>query len=240
MWETQSSVTLIRRGILAAAVMAVAFALIAIARHAANPTSTSDTAVIESFTLLASRGDLLLGPYSRFQWHHPGPIYFFWMAPFYVLSGARTTGLNAAALLLNLLALTAVGWTLVRRAGGALGVGITAALALFLWRTPELLISPWNPHIPVLAIVAFLVVAADAVSGTPAALPLALVLGSLAGQTHVALLPLTFAVGGALLVWLVVQIVVVGYSNDPPLQALYFGLGIVISLVGVSWMRHGG
>ena len=49
---------------------------------------------------------------------------------------------------------------------------------------------------------------------------------------------LTFAVGVALLVWLVVQIVVVGYADDPPLQALYLGLGIVISLVGVSWMRH--
>jgi len=43
-----------------------------------------------------------------------------------------------------------------------------------------------------------------------------------------------------LLIWLVVEIVVVGYANDPPLQALYFGLGIVISLVGVSWMRHAG
>jgi hypothetical protein len=51
---------------------------------------------------------------------------------------------------------------------------------------------------------------------------------------------LTLAVGGALLIWLVVEIVVVGYSNDPPLQALYFVLGIVISLVGVSWMRHAG
>jgi hypothetical protein len=49
---------------------------------------------------------------------------------------------------------------------------------------------------------------------------------------------LTFAVGGALLIWLVVEIVVVGYANDPPLQAVYFGLGVVISLLGVSWMRH--
>ena len=62
----------------------------------------------------------------------------------------------------------------------------------------------------------------------------------LAWRRHPAAPLLTLAVGGALLIWLVVEIVVVGYSNDPPLQALYFGLGIVISLVGVSWMRQAG
>jgi hypothetical protein len=46
--------------------------------------------------------------------------------------------------------------------------------------------------------------------------------------------------GGALVIWLLVEIVVVGYSNDPPLQAWYLGLGIVISLVGVGWMRRVG
>jgi hypothetical protein len=62
----------------------------------------------------------------------------------------------------------------------------------------------------------------------------------LAWRRHPVAPLLTFAVGGALLIWLVVEIVVVGYANDPPLQALYLGLGIVISLVGASWMRHAG
>ena len=31
-----------------------------------------------------------------------------------------------------------------------------------------------------------------------------------------------------------------GYSSDPPLQAGYLGLGIVISLVGLGWMRRVG
>ena len=50
---------------------------------------------------------------------------------------------------------------------------------------------------------------------------------------------LTFAVGGALLIWLIVEIVIVGYS-EPPLQAWYLGLGVVISLVGAGWMRRVG
>jgi len=52
---------------------------------------------------------------------------------------------------------------------------------------------------------------------------------------------LAFAVGVALLIWLVVEIVLIGYSSDPPLQALYLGLGAAITLVGVGWVwRTGG
>ncbi len=51
---------------------------------------------------------------------------------------------------------------------------------------------------------------------------------------------LAFAVGGALLIWLVVEIVIVGYTNDPPLQPIYLGLGVVITLVGIGWLRQTG
>ena len=46
---------------------------------------------------------------------------------------------------------------------------------------------------------------------------------------------MTVAVGGALLIWLVVEIAIVGYANDPPLQPFYLGLGVVIMLVGAGW-----
>ena len=49
---------------------------------------------------------------------------------------------------------------------------------------------------------------------------------------------LAFAVGGGLLIWIVVEIGIVGYSNHPPLQALYLGLGIVITLIGIGWLRQ--
>ena len=62
----------------------------------------------------------------------------------------------------------------------------------------------------------------------------------LAWRRHAVAPLLTFAVGGALLIWLIVEIVFVGYSNDPPLQAWYLGLGIVSSLVGVGWLRRVG
>jgi hypothetical protein len=49
---------------------------------------------------------------------------------------------------------------------------------------------------------------------------------------------LLFAAGAALLMWLIVEIAVVGYSNRPPLQAVYLGLGVVMTSVGVAWMAE--
>jgi len=48
---------------------------------------------------------------------------------------------------------------------------------------------------------------------------------------------LTLAVGAALIIWITVEIAIVGYSNKPPLQALYLGLGVVITMVGLAWIR---
>jgi hypothetical protein len=73
-------------------------------------------------------------------------------------------------------------------------------------------------------------------------------LGSLVGavlawRAHPVAPLLTIAVGGALLIWLVVQISVIGFSTDPPLQPIYLGMGLVIAAIGVAWSvdaaRHG-
>ena len=48
-------------------------------------------------------------------------------------------------------------------------------------------------------------------------------------------------VGAALLIWLAVEIAIVGYANDPPLQPAYLLLGAMITIVGIAWTRasHG-
>ncbi|MEO7736181.1 MAG: DUF6544 family protein [Kofleriaceae bacterium] len=48
---------------------------------------------------------------------------------------------------------------------------------------------------------------------------------------------LALAVGAGLVIWITVEIAIVGYSNEPPLQALYLGLGVVIAMVGRAWIR---
>ena len=42
-----------------------------------------------------------------------------------------------------------------------------------------------------------------------------------------------FIVGAGLLVWVAVEVAIIGYSNEPPLQAIYAILGVAILIVAV-------
>jgi hypothetical protein len=44
-------------------------------------------------------------------------------------------------------------------------------------------------------------------------------------------------VGVALLIWMAVEVAIVGYTNSPPLQPFYMLLGAVIAGVGLAWRR---
>lgn len=165
-----------------------------IARGGRPATPTSDIAVIESFTLHASRGRLLVGPYSRYGWHHPGPLCFYLFAPVYALAGSSTPGLSAGALLINLASIVLIGWVLVRAAAGWLTVAVTAAIAVYVWRVSPLLVSPWNPHVIVLPLAALIVVAAAAACGDVGLLPLGLGLASFVMQTHLGVVPTALVV----------------------------------------------
>jgi hypothetical protein len=45
-----------------------------------------------------------------------------------------------------------------------------------------------------------------------------------------------FVVGVGLLVWVAVEVAIIGYSSEPPLQAIYGILGVAIVLVAVRWL----
>jgi hypothetical protein len=177
-----------------AAALAICAALILLARRAADAPATSDTAVIESYTLLAAEGRLLVGAYSRFQWHHPGPLYFYLLAPFYAGSGSRTAGLSAGAAAISIASLAVIALILSRRRI-TLAIATCGLIALLAWRASEALASPWNPHVPLLPAVALVVAAADVVAGAAAMLPIVALLASLCGQAHVALLPFALVIG---------------------------------------------
>ena len=51
---------------------------------------------------------------------------------------------------------------------------------------------------------------------------------------------LTLGVGVALVIWMAVEIAIIGYANDPPLQPIYLGLGVAIVLVGIAWLQQTG
>jgi hypothetical protein len=45
-----------------------------------------------------------------------------------------------------------------------------------------------------------------------------------------------FIVGAGLLIWVAVEVAIIGYSNEPPLQAIYGILGVGILVVAVRWL----
>jgi hypothetical protein len=181
---------LLRYGSVVLVVVLIAAAMAALTRTTPAVMTKSDIAVAELYVQLASQGNLLVGPYSRFFWHHPGPAYFYMQVPFYALSGQSGGGLYVGALVINLLSLGITSWVLLRRDKGALAVASLAAWLLVAHRGGFLAASPWTAHVPVLATFTFVVVAAAAGSGQRWMLPLVAVVGSFIAQCHVALVPL--------------------------------------------------
>lgn len=45
-------------------------------------------------------------------------------------------------------------------------------------------------------------------------------------------------IGVALLIWVAVEIAIIGYSNEPPLQPFYLLLGAAITIVGLGWLAR--
>jgi hypothetical protein len=45
-----------------------------------------------------------------------------------------------------------------------------------------------------------------------------------------------FVVAAGLLIWVTVEVAIIGYSNEPPLQAIYGILGVAILVVAFRWL----
>ena len=45
-----------------------------------------------------------------------------------------------------------------------------------------------------------------------------------------------FVVGAGLLIWVAVEVAIIGYSNEPPLQVVYASLGVAIVFIAARWV----
>jgi hypothetical protein len=172
------------------AAFAVSALLCVYVARATEPVVTSeDIAVAEIYTDLATHGQLLLGPYSRFGWHHPGPLYFYLQAPLYAASNREGASLFVGAVAINLTALAILLWTIVRQARPALAVVVGVACLAFALRAPRLLASPWTPHVTILPALACLALAAAVASGRTRLLAATALVASFVVQTDLAFVP---------------------------------------------------
>ncbi len=138
------------------------------------------------------------------QGAHPGPLSFYLLAPVYRLFGATPWAMQVSDAVLNVLALVGTLWATSRRWGlrGVLLIAAALAVLVHLYGT-QLLVYPWNPFMPVLFWILFLVCVWGVLCGDLPLLPVAVVTGTLCAQTHI---PYVGLVGGLVLV-LVVSLV---------------------------------
>jgi hypothetical protein len=130
------------------------------------------------------------------QGSHPGPLSFWALWPFYELFGAHSWGLQAASVALHVLAAGGALWIALRRGGLrlALGIGVVLALLVRAYGTTTLT-EAWNPYLPVMWWMVFLLAVWSVVSDDLPMLVVAVAAGSFCMQTHLPYL----GIGGALL-----------------------------------------
>ena len=197
--------------------------------------ATGDYAALELYTRLAAQGRQLLGPYSRFGFHHPGPAYFYASVPLYVLTGERFAGILLTAALVNVVSIAFILRRLGRDGGMPALVAGALMLALFLsWRGPAWLFSAWNPNVAVLPFGVALVGFAAVAAGNVRALPLAVLAASFAAQTHLGALPAAVAIGLAAAL-LHVPLVRRAAGLPPAGPAAHWSLLLATVLVAVVW-----
>ena len=188
--------------------------------HATNELRTSDV------------GDhaVLVGPYSRDNWSHPGPSYFYALAIPYRLASTTSASLFVGALIINGAAIAGIG-VVARRLGGLrlalialLGCAtLTAAVG------PAYVRDPWNPYLAMLPF-AFLVFLSWAMTeGELWALPVAAVVATFVMQTHIAYLPLSIPLVAWGVVWLVVS-AWRAHEYRPLLRSAAVSVGVLVLL----------
>jgi len=169
-----------------------------------------DIAVADYNARLAMHGQLYVGVYDRFGWHHPGPALSYLFAGFYWVFGSSPRTLYATALLLSIACVAASVLLVQWRAGIAAGRMCAVAGGLFLFylalssSAPDsldvmsIVTSPWNPDVVVAPTLLFMVLAASAIDDAP----------SMAGMLAVGSFIVSADIGTAPLVGLVSAVVV--------------------------------
>jgi hypothetical protein len=194
-----------------------------------------DDALLEAKVREVGHHLVLLGPYSRFQWHHPGPALFYALAAPYRLLGSGSFALNVSALLIAAASIALIGWLVWQRLGVTAVWWTSAVIGLYLWALgPDVLRTPWNPWITILPLLALVMLVWSALGGSFSAYPVAAALGTFLVQSHVgfgALVGVLLVIGG-------VAVLTYGWRRrrDPfQLRRLLFAVLGTVAVLAVLW-----
>lgn len=162
-------------------------------------------------------------------YNHLGAAAIWFLAPFVAVLGSSGVALGAAVL--NGLSLAGVGWLSARAARPALATGVLAAVTGVAWSMGVVaLADPWNPNQSTLLFALLLVGAWSVWNGVAAGVPLGLVAGAVAAQTHLSFVPPSVAVAvvllaGAAVWWRSAE----GAARRRWVQAAGLGVGLAVA-----------
>ena len=129
---------------------------------------------------------VLLGPFSRHGWSHPGPAFAYLMAIPYRIFGSDSAAMLVGALLVNAVAIAAIVLVARRWGGLTLAVPVTLGMTVLTVTLPrDFLQDPWNPFVTVLPFGAFSCSSWASTLGDRWALPVACAVGTFCVQTHI-------------------------------------------------------
>jgi hypothetical protein len=173
----------------------LAATLIALAQTGHDLFPWGDHAIVEGETMRAWFGEQLLGTYSRYGWHHPGPALFYWMAPWHELFGRSPAALNAAVAFLNGAAVIAVVLVVRRWAGRTAALWAATLAGLYIAQQgPAFVRDFWIPHSVVFPFAALIALTAGASAGAIELVPLVALVASFLAETDLSVAPASAAV----------------------------------------------
>lgn len=148
-----------------------------------------DDAVTELMTRGASAFELTYGPYSRFGWRHPGPLFFYVLAPFYSALGTR--GMFLAVWAVNAAAALCTVWAVRRRASdlAAIWTGAVVCVLLVVYVPAKELWLAWNPAVLTVPLVLAAVLAAATWAGSRLSFAGTVLVASFLVQAHIGTAP---------------------------------------------------
>jgi hypothetical protein len=182
----------------------------------------------------ALHGGVLLGPYSRYGWHHPGPSYFYLLAVPTWLWHNSPTGIYVVAPLIAAACAAGTALLVRRGAGAAPGWVAAGAVALFVAGVGGATVrDPWNPYVVALPVLLAVTAGGLGAAGVPGALPWAAVAGTLAVQTHVSTAPV---VGGVFAVAVVARVVRRVRRGPGPVSWWRPETWVAVALLVAAWV----
>ena len=163
---------------------------------------SGDRALIALSVHAISSHPVLLGTYSRFFWHHPGPLYFYLLSVPNALFGGRAIGLVLGVTAINLAATLGVVIVAMRRGGTVLGLWTALLVALYVAALGPAAFDLWNPSATLLPFALVLALSWSVMCLDVWAIPWLAFAGTFCVQTHVGTAP------GVLAAWTAGAVVV--------------------------------